>query len=108
VSARDVCIQIVLDLAAQGREAIASALQNRTISVRLPTATGSRTRVARRDPSERTYRTRKVFDPTLVKHVRDLRRGGMSYAKIETAVGLKPDKGRTSWMLVNYYEGPEA
>jgi hypothetical protein len=84
--------------------AIAGALQRGIVRVSIPGT--ARTRRARRDPSERP-KTRKVFAPELVKAVRELRRHGHSYAQCEVLAGMKPDKGRTAWMIVNNYDGPE-
>jgi hypothetical protein len=51
-----------------------------------------------------------LFDTCpLLEHVAsELKRHGHSYAQCEALAGLKPDKGRTAWLIVNNYEGPEA
>ena len=85
--------------------ALADALQRGAVKVQVPGL--ARTRRLRREPHERP-KTRKVFAPALVKRVRELRRQGHSYAQCEALAGMKPDKGRTAWMIVNNYQGPEA
>jgi hypothetical protein len=93
-------------LLATGNEtALEEALRLGTLRVRVPGE--AQTRVRRRAPSERP-KTRKVFAPELVTQIRTLREAGHSYAQCEVLAGLKPDKGRTAWTIVNAYQGAEA
>jgi hypothetical protein len=83
--------------------ALEDALQRGMVKVSLPGA--ARTRRVRR-PIEERPKTRKNWPKAIVKHVRELRAAGKAYAKIEAEVeGLSPDKGRTSWAIVNLLEG---
>lgn len=83
--------------------ALEDALQRGVVKVSVPGA--PRSRRARREPHERP-KTKKNWPKAIVAQVRKLRTEGKSYAAIEDIVdGLSPDKGRTSWAIVNLLEG---